>query len=87
MSKLQSSSLAHFVLCLKKVPDPRSKRGVSHSFRTILAPVFLGLLGNVTTLADIERWTKLHFKQLKKFLRFKYTDGKGGSPQGERTDS
>jgi len=38
-------SLAIFVQCLKKVPDPRSKRGKSHPFPTILAIVLLGLLG------------------------------------------
>jgi hypothetical protein len=58
------------------VPDPRSKHGTSHPFRTILALVFLGLLGNITTLAEIERWSKLHFPQLKKFLRFKRNKGK-----------
>jgi len=71
MSPSESSTLTLFVQCLKKVPDPRSKHGTSHPFRTILALVFLGLLGNVTTLAEIERWTKLHFAQLKKVLRFK----------------
>jgi len=71
MPQLTSSSLPLFVHCLNQVPDPRSKHGVYHPFRTILALVFLGLLGNVTTLADIERWTKLYFPQLKKFLRFR----------------
>ena len=64
-------ALPLFVQCLKKVPDPRSKHGTYHPFRTILALVFLGLLGNVTTLAEIERWTKLYFPQLKKFLNFR----------------
>jgi hypothetical protein len=44
-------SLAHFVQCLKKVRDPRSKQGQSHPFSTILAIIFLGLIGNITTLA------------------------------------
>ena len=48
-----------FVQCLKKVPDPRSKHGQSHPFRTVLAIVFLGLLANLSTLAKIERWTVL----------------------------
>jgi len=71
-----TDSLTHFVQCLQQVPDPRSKHGTSHPFRTILALVFLGLLGNITTLAEIERWSKLHFPQLKKFLRFKRNKGK-----------
>ena len=44
-----------FVQCLKKVPDPRSQRGKSHPFPTILAIVLLGLLANISTLAEIER--------------------------------
>jgi len=75
MSPSESSSLSLFVQCLKQVPDPRSQQGISHPFRTILALVFLGLLGNITTLAEVQRWTELHFKPLKKFLRFKYKDG------------
>jgi len=46
------------VQCLKKVPDPRSQRGQSHRFLTILAIVLLGLLANPSTLAEIERWAK-----------------------------
>ena len=77
MSALNSSGLTLFVQCLNQVPDPRSKHGTYHPFRTLLALVFLGLLGNVTTLAEIERWTKLHFPQLKKFLTFRYKKKKG----------
>ena len=62
------------------MPDPRSKHGTYHPFRTLLALVFLGLLGNVTTLAEIERWTKLHFPQLKKFLTFRYKKKKWQIP-------
>ena len=71
MSRLNSSRFSLFFHCLNKVPDPRSKHGTYHPFRTILALVFLGLLGNVTTLAEIERWTKLYFPQLRKFLKFR----------------
>jgi hypothetical protein len=59
-----------FVQCLKKVHDPRSKRGVSQPFQTVLAIVFLGLLANLSTLAEIERWAKSQLAQLKTFLRF-----------------
>ena len=80
MSEIKSSALSLFVHCLTSVPDPRSKHGTYHSFHTILALVFLGLLGNVTTLAEIERWTKLHFTRLKEFLRFRYKKKKGQIP-------
>jgi len=85
MSPSESSTLPLFVHCLKKVPDPSSKHGTSHPFRTILALVFLGLLGNVTTLAEIERWTKLHFAQLKKFLRLSVA-GQEQSTEGVEKD-
>ena len=51
-----AGSLEIFVPCLKKVPDPRSKRGKSHPFPTVLAIVLLGLLGNLSTLAEIHQW-------------------------------
>ena len=44
------ASLKIFVQCLK-VPDPRSQRGQSHRFLSILAIVLLGLLANLSTLA------------------------------------
>jgi hypothetical protein len=59
-----------FVQFLKKVPDPRGKHGKSHLFPTILAIVLLGLLANLSTLAEIERWAKSQLAQLKTFLRF-----------------
>jgi hypothetical protein len=81
MSQLENPSLIHFVQCLKQVPDPRSKQGVSHPFPTILAVTFLGLLANVTNPAALARWAAQHFKQLKKFLRFgKPRNGKSRSP-------
>ena len=66
-----TSSLKHFVRCLKKVRDPRSKQGQSHPFSSILAIVVLGLIGNITTLAEIQRWAELHYPELKTFLRFR----------------
>ena len=69
-SNIAPNTLTLFVQCIKTVPDPRSKQGVSHPCSTLLALVLLGLLANVSTLAEIARWTKLHFNQLKKFLRF-----------------
>lgn len=73
----ESAPLEIFVRCFKKVPDPRSKRGVSHPFPTILAVVLLGLLANVSTPTEIARWAKLHFSQLKQFLRFRKTGTPG----------
>jgi hypothetical protein len=65
------TSLSHFVRSLKKVRDPRSKQGQSHPFSTIIAIVFLGLIGNITTLAEIQRWAGIHYPELKSFLRFR----------------
>jgi hypothetical protein len=79
------SSLSHFVRCLKTVPDPRSKKGQSHPFFTILAIVFLGLIGNITPLAEIQRWTEIHYPELKTFLRFRCLKRKedGSSQTGD----
>jgi len=63
------ASLQVFVQCLKKVPDPRSRRGQSHRFLSIPAIVLLGLLANLSTLAEIERWAKKQHPKLKRFLR------------------
>ncbi len=38
-----------------------------------MAIVLLGLLANVTTPTEIARWAKIHFFQLKQFLRFRKT--------------
>ncbi len=65
--------LKNFANCLNSVPDPRSKQGQSHPFPTIMAIVLLGLLANVTTPTEIARWAKIHFFQLKQFLRFRKT--------------
>ena len=47
MSALNSSGLTLFVHSLNQVPDPRSKHGTYHPFRTILALVFLGIANHV----------------------------------------
>jgi hypothetical protein len=67
----QSNSLSLFVQCIEKVPDPRSSRGQSYFFSTILAITLLGLLANISTPTEIQRWAKNHFKQFRTFLRFK----------------
>jgi len=73
-------SLAFFVQCLKKVPDPRSKRGKSHPFPTVLAIVLLGLLGNLPMLAKIHQWAKIHLTQLQHLLRIRHRKGKAIAP-------
>ena len=78
MSRSQSHSLSLFVQCVEKVPDPRSSRGQSYTFPTLLSIVLLGLLANVTTPTEIARWAKLNFKKLRKFLYFK----KNKTPHG-----
>ena len=75
-SPIIPGSLKIFVQSLKKEPDPRSKRGQSHRFLTILAIVLLGLLANLGTLAANlsstgQRWTEQHPQKLKTFLRFR----------------
>ena len=73
-------ALTLFAQCLKTVPDPRSKQGTSHPCSTLLAVVLLGLLAQVSTPAEIARWTKRHFGKLSKFLRFGKIKGELKSP-------
>jgi hypothetical protein len=77
---MSAAPLEIFVQCLKKVPDPRSKRGISQPFQTVLALVFLGLLANLSTLAEIERWAKIHLTQLVPFLSFRCRKGQKRVP-------
>jgi len=50
---------------------------VNIAFPTILAVV---LLANISTLAEIERWTKRHLTQLKSFLRFRHRKSEAVTP-------
>ncbi len=72
--------LKNFANCLNSVPDPRSKQGQSHPFATALAVLILGLLANLSTLAEIQRWAEIHFAQLNSFLEFKGQKGKRKIP-------
>ena len=77
---LQSQTLEIFVESIKKVPDPRSKQGISQPFQTALTIVFLGLLAGISTIAEIERWAKIHKDQLKQFLQLRRHQGKELTP-------
>ncbi|MGL6195430.1 MAG: ISAs1 family transposase [Thermoguttaceae bacterium] len=74
------NSLEIFVDSLNKIPDPRSKYGTSHPFTAAFAVVFLGLLANLSTLAEIQRWAEIHFSQLKQYIEFKDKKGKRKIP-------
>ena len=60
-SPSKTETLKLFAQCLKTVSDPRSKHGTHQPFNTILAIIFLGLIGNRNNPATIARWTKQHF--------------------------
>ena len=61
-----------FAQALKKVPDPRSKRGQSHPFHTLLALTLLGLIANCTNPTELQRWSENQLTKLRSFLRFRY---------------
>ena len=65
-------SLKQFVQCLKKVPEPRSKRGKSYPLATLLALTILGLIANCTNPTELQRWSKNHLDKLRSFLKFRY---------------
>jgi hypothetical protein len=66
-----SRTLDIFKECLSKVPAPRSSRGQSHVFRTVLALVFLGLIANCTTPTGIQQWADIHCSYLRRFFRIR----------------
>ncbi|MDR0522303.1 MAG: transposase family protein, partial [Planctomycetaceae bacterium] len=47
------SAAARLLQCLRRVPDPRSKHGVSHTFHTVIAIVIPGLPAGISTIAEI----------------------------------
>jgi len=65
-------SLKLFVQCLKKVPDPRSKRGKSYLLSSLLALTILGLIANCKNPTELQRWSKNQLNTLRPFLRFRY---------------
>jgi hypothetical protein len=71
--------LNRFAQVLKKVPDPRSKRG-SYPLTTLLALTFLGLIANCTNAAELARWSKNHLENLRPFLRFRRLKGQWRAP-------
>ncbi len=50
---------------LRRLTDPRKRRGVRHGFGSTLALVFLGLLGRQSDFAAIARWAKQHWPALR----------------------
>jgi len=72
MSLFSPDSLKLFVQFLKKVPDPRSRRGQSHLLHTLLTLTLLGLLANCTNPTELQRWAENHLPKLRTFLRFRY---------------
>jgi hypothetical protein len=55
MSSSEISAAARLLQCLRRVPDPRSKHGVSHPFHTVIAIVIRGLPAGISTIAEIKR--------------------------------
>jgi hypothetical protein len=56
---------------LQRIPDPRSKQGVSHPFIGILVLVILGLTARQIYMTHIVEWAKHYWHELKEPLGFK----------------
>jgi hypothetical protein len=65
-----SSSLAGLSAIFSQLHDPRKARGIRHPFQGIISLVFLGLLGRITEMAVLVRWSEAHWKQLREPLGF-----------------
>ncbi|MDR0520418.1 MAG: hypothetical protein LBH00_01045 [Planctomycetaceae bacterium] len=53
MSSSETSAAARLLQYLRRVPDPRSKHGVSHTFHTVIAIVIPGLPAGISPIAEI----------------------------------
>lgn len=61
------SSLAHV---FSQVTDPRRRQGRRHPLPSILALVFLGMLGRIREMAVLERWATEFWDQIREPLGF-----------------
>jgi hypothetical protein len=68
---MSERSLCALAVAINSLPDPRSKQGVSHPYHGMLALVLLGLLAEMPYVAEIRRWAKHHWHNLKEPLQFK----------------
>ena len=64
------SALSQLGAVFSQLTDPRKARGVRHPYQSIVALVFLGLLGRITEMAVLVRWATLHWKDLREPLGF-----------------
>ena len=65
-----SSGLTGLSSIFSQLHDPRKARGIRHPFQGIISLVFLGLLGRITEMAVLVRWSEAHWKQLRAPLGF-----------------
>jgi hypothetical protein len=65
--EVELSSLAHV---FSQVTDPRSDQGKRHPLASILALLFLGLLGRIREMAVLQRWATKKWKQIRDPLGF-----------------
>jgi len=64
-------SLAQVFACVQDFRDPRGRR---HPLPSLLSLVFLGLLGRIREMAVLQRWTEVHWDQLREPLGFTHPD-------------
>lgn len=53
-----------------QVTDPRRRQGTRHPLASILALVFLGLLGRIREMAVLQRWAETNWDELREPLGF-----------------
>ena len=64
------SVLSRLGAVFSQLSDPRKARGVRHPYQSMVALVFLGLLGRITEMAVLVRWATIHWKDLQEPLGF-----------------
>lgn len=69
-----SSDLLSLSKVFAQVTDPRRRQGTRHPLASILALVFLGLLGRIREMAVLQRWAETNWGQLREPLGFDRDD-------------
>jgi hypothetical protein len=64
------SALSRLGAVFSQLSDPRKARGIRHPYQSMVALVFLGLLGRITEMAVLVRWATIHWKDLQEPLGF-----------------